>query len=314
MKIKDLTKVGNADGLEAIVSERAVREKKNGDQYFTGKLLDNTGVVNFTCWSIELFNTFQTGNAVILSNSSMGEYNGDLQMTVKTASVIPVSRAEAAGIIPVSPMTLVQLDDYFESIVKIMTDKIPDIAVGINKMQADGTLDKFKLYPAAMRIHQAYLRGLYEHSISVTRLASRCMGVYDERAGVNNMNGTILLLGALFHDIGKIWEYEMGPLGLVSDVSVIGGLSGHHFLGAEYLKKIFYDILTPIELNKLIHIILAHHGRKEWGSPVEPRIMEAFIVHHCDMIDGAFERYTEVQSEDRWIWNKGNDTILNPIV
>ena len=65
------------------------------------------------------------------------------------------------------------------------------------------------------------------------------------------------------------------------------GLSGHIFLGAEIISKFIKEIEDfPHELEeKLIHLVLSHHGMKEYGSPVEPQIKEAEILHYLDILD-----------------------------
>ena len=34
----------------------------------------------------------------------------------------------------------------------------------------------------------------------------------------------------------------------------------------------------------LQHLILSHHGHREWGSPVEPSTPEAVLLHQADMM------------------------------
>jgi 3'-5' exoribonuclease len=59
---------------------------------------------------------------------------------------------------------------------------------------------------------------------------------------------------------------------------------------------------------KLRHIVLAHHGRKEWGSPVEPMTPEALLVHHADDLDAKLDymvaRRDEAVTEDDWTWDR----------
>lgn len=43
-----------------------------------------------------------------------------------------------------------------------------------------------------------------------------------------------------------------------------------------------------VDLMLIEHIILSHHGRKEWGSPVEPQTVEAWAVHAADMMSSQF--------------------------
>jgi 3'-5' exoribonuclease len=39
---------------------------------------------------------------------------------------------------------------------------------------------------------------------------------------------------------------------------------------------------TREELDLLHHLILSHHGKVEFGAPVEPMTLEAELLHHAD--------------------------------
>ena len=36
------------------------------------------------------------------------------------------------------------------------------------------------------------------------------------------------------------------------------------------------------DVERIVHIVLSHHGMKEWGSPVLPCSQEAMLVHMLD--------------------------------
>ena len=58
---------------------------------------------------------------------------------------------------------------------------------------------------------------------------------------------------------------------------------------------------------KLRHILLSHHGKREWGSPVDPMTPEALAVHEADDTDAKVEymiaRRRDAVTEDDWIWD-----------
>ena len=39
---------------------------------------------------------------------------------------------------------------------------------------------------------------------------------------------------------------------------------------------------SPRELDLLLHLVLSHHGRLEFGAAVEPMTLEAEILHYAD--------------------------------
>lgn len=159
--------------------------------------------------------------------------------------------------------------------------------------------------PAAKFHHQAYLGGLLEHSVNV---AKRALGMAIDP----HLNRDIILAGALLHDIGKIEEYSYIDS---IEVAEIGNLAGHISLGYFLVRSAITQIDEfPSELaTQLLHIILSHHGRQEWGSPVEPATGEALIVHHADILDAQLfqlaragedfpdTRITYSKSLNRWV-------------
>ena len=69
-------------------------------------------------------------------------------------------------------------------------------------------------------------------------------------------------------------------------------------MGAELPKKYVSDEeATSEEIEMLQHIILSHHGKLEWGSPVEPATIEAIIVHHVDNLDAKVYAFSDELSQ-----------------
>jgi 3'-5' exoribonuclease len=154
----------------------------------------------------------------------------------------------------------------------------------------------YRQAPAAMKIHQAYLRGLWEHSVRVAELAKGIAGHYPA------INRDLVLTGALLHDLGKIEEYSFDRgIKFTTD----GRLLGHIILGIELLIEEMAKIPDfPRELrSKLLHIITSHHGKYEWQSPKRPKLMEALVIHYADVMDAElyqFEQAKENHLEDEW--------------
>ncbi len=130
----------------------------------------------------------------------------------------------------------------------------------------------------AKTVHHAYLGGLLEHTLSVARL---CLTLCDRYP---NLDRETLLVGAVFHDLGKAWEIEGG---LVSDYTDEGKLLGHILIGLEKLEPHLAKIADlPRELAlHFKHIVISHHGQYEFGSPKLPVTAEAMVLHHADNLD-----------------------------
>ncbi|NPA76070.1 MAG: HD domain-containing protein [Euryarchaeota archaeon] len=138
--------------------------------------------------------------------------------------------------------------------------------------------ERFRLAPAAVHHHSAYVHGLLHHTVNVARIAQGAARNYP-------VDRDVLITGALLHDVGKVEEYEFAPE--ISE-SVDGYLMGHIYMGARMVEKACEALDIPEELRKkVVHIILSHHNRVNfgWGSARDPMTAEAFIVAYADNMD-----------------------------
>jgi 3'-5' exoribonuclease len=94
----------------------------------------------------------------------------------------------------------------------------------------------------------------------------------------------ILLLGALFHDLGKVDEFVCQP---AVEQTPAGGLIGHIVLGVMMFRKLLEPIgdVPPAWALEIEHLIVSHHGEKEFGSPEVPKTPEAMVLHIVDLLD-----------------------------
>jgi 3'-5' exoribonuclease len=137
---------------------------------------------------------------------------------------------------------------------------------------------QFIEWPGAEFYHHAYVGGLLEHTWSVARHAVHSLDVYP------GLNADLVLAGAILHDLGKIKELANPAC---PQRSVPGGLLGHIVLGWDMVREEARALEFPDEqlLMALEHIIIAHHGAEEFGSPITPRTPEALLVYYLDEID-----------------------------
>jgi 3'-5' exoribonuclease len=140
----------------------------------------------------------------------------------------------------------------------------------------------FAQAPAAKSMHHVFLGGLLEHTLSVAGMAMRSCNHYPE------LNRDLVLAGVLLHDLGKTAELTYRRSFGYSDA---GNLIGHISLEAEWINRAVARIPGFPETLRLLvlHIVLSHHGRLEFGSPVVPKTPEALLVHYLDDLDGKLE-------------------------
>lgn len=143
--------------------------------------------------------------------------------------------------------------------------------------------------PAASRMHHAMQTGWLEHIWSMTRLAAlvgRHYAAYYEDLDPP-LRTDILTIAAVLHDIGKAVElsYERNA---EATYTVEGRLLGHIVMGRDMIREAAAGIEPAIDeetLMRLEHAVLSHHGRMEFGSPVTPQTLEAFLLAEIDDMD-----------------------------
>lgn len=158
---------------------------------------------------------------------------------------------------------------------------------------------RFRRAAAARGYHHARRGGLVEHTAGVMRTAEVICTAYPQ------LNRDLLLAGALFHDCGKMWENSYPEHGLSMPYTDAGELLGHISLGIEVINKLWGFVCTPerkeawaalspateqVRLH-LLHLVAAHHGSLEFGSPVVPKTPEALALNHADDLDAKMEMF-----------------------
>ena len=141
--------------------------------------------------------------------------------------------------------------------------------------------------PAATMIHHAYLRGLLEHTLNICRICDKLGELYEE------LHRDLLIAGAVFHDVGKTYEYDSGP---AFQRTTYGELVGHLAIGDNIVVQLAREIPDfPAEkVWQLRHLVLSHHGTMEFGSPVLPKSLEGLLLHYADNIDAKVGTFRQV--------------------
>ena len=143
--------------------------------------------------------------------------------------------------------------------------------------------------PAARHNHHAFVGGLLEHTLSVTRSAVFLTDKYADYYPEMNppLDRSMAVAGAVLHDIGKLRELDQRPEGTV--YTAAGALVGHLLMGRDVVREASLSHPLPGDmLLRLEHLIIAHQRLPEWGSPKPPMTPEALIVHYCDDLDAKF--------------------------
>ena len=265
-----------------LVQGKEIRSTREGKPYLALRLADRTGSVEARLWDgvADIESEFDRDD-VVKVEALVESYRGRPQLKLKR-----VRRAQADEF---------TLEDYLATTaqdVEALYTELLEVARGLANPHLQQLLlavledpelaPRLKQAPGAKTLHHAYRGGLLEHVVSLCRLSKLAAQNYPE------MDLDLLLVGAVLHDLGKVYElsYERSL-----DYTTEGNLLGHIAIALELLGRKM-DALPgfPAELRTLVqHMLLSHHGRLEFGSPVIPKLPEAVLLHYLDDIDSKME-------------------------
>lgn len=270
------------------------RTTKNGKQYRQLTLRDLRGNT-ITARQFDLphreMNMPQAGN-VVLIKGLIEEYQNNLYIKLTCAELDETAPLDAFVIS--TRHNIVELEDLFWNLMNKVQH--PGLHALLYKCFTNDIIEQFRCWPAAVRHHGAVVGGLLEHTVNVSLITQFLAILYP-------CNHELALAGALLRDIGKLQELEEQPgKGFTPD----GTMFGHIFLGTQYVEQHAKHVIEMDEAMRLdlLHIILAHHGTKEFGSPVCPATIEALIVHLADTTEakltGLLDHCDRTSTSDGW--------------
>ncbi|MFQ5863124.1 MAG: 3'-5' exoribonuclease YhaM family protein [Candidatus Brocadiales bacterium] len=289
--IKQL-KAGGAVNEVFLLRSREVRSYGNGKLYIQAQLADKTGAIGAVMWDVDAAQIESFGKDGFLRVQGLvKEYKNKLQLEIKDFSreLIPPSLEE---LLPTAEKDIEELKKELEGIIDSVKD--PHLSQLLKLFLADEDIScRLSSCPASVSYHHAYLGGLLDHIVSVTKLA---MKVADHYHPI--LNRDLLVTGMILHDIGKLRELSYQGGFQYTDQ---GRLVGHIVTGVLMVEEKAAKIKGfPAELLDLVrHIILSHHGDADTNSPRTPMTAEALAVHYLDNLDAKLQGFSRIVSEDR---------------
>ncbi|MFA6033179.1 MAG: HD domain-containing protein, partial [Myxococcota bacterium] len=279
-----------------LVKYKATPLKKNGDPYINLMLVDNTGEVEAKVWdnARELDKVFEK-NDFILVDAKAGLYQGKMQLRVDAIRKVDDREITISDFLPVSENDIDLM--WSEATVLLGTVKNPGLVRLLGAILGDEHMVRaIRTAPAAKEIHHSYIGGLLEHSLGMMKMADRICPLYPVA------DRDLVLVGCFLHDIGKTRELFFER---AFDYTDEGRLVGHIVGGVEILDEKFRECGgVPADLSMhLKHIILAHHGQLDFGSPKRPKTVEALVISMLDDLDARLNSWRGIfnrEPGDRW--------------
>ena len=276
-----------------LCTQKDVRQGRGGDLYISLSLQDKTGLVRGRIFNdaARLRDEFDNGEFVKVQGRT-DLFNGRVQLLVEKIRRIHPDQDKAQGFreedcVLCAARPVEEMWSELQGLIQHVRD--PHVRELLQRVTTEHA-DKLRIWPAAQTVHHAYRSGFLEHILSVARSAL----VLGTSYGANH---DLLTAGALLHDIGKLEELDYDRS---TSYSREGNLVGHVALGTMMVRAAMMSIpeFPDILRTQIEHLIVSHHGRKEFGAPVEPMTIEAMILSAADDLDAKINQMRQALAED----------------
>jgi len=275
--------VSEAEGgaIEGFCIIKSVQVKTNikGSAYLDLVLTDCEGEMDAKLWD---YNAAQHGvyeeNQVVKIRGSVNLWKDAEQLKIdKIRIASDEDGVDMARLIPCAPFDpewmYQQLYDTAEGFLDDDLRRLTQYLLKDNK-------ERLLRAPAAVKLHHATRGGLLHHTYTLVQAAKALSPLYPA------LDAELVYAGAILHDIAKLREMDVGPLGLAGSYTPAGQLLGHITMGVAMVGSACELLDIPEELCVLVqHMLLSHHGVPEYGSPRPPMFPEAEMLAELDMLD-----------------------------
>lgn len=280
--------------VHAQIDDLIRKEDRNGKPYYELKLRDSGDNFSLKAWNnspnFTRCEELTRGQAVeIEGDFALGSYGIDAARW----NLRHLNDAEATELFAGDEASRITNDEDFELVTQLVA------SIGDPRLQAltatflADFAARFRRAAAARSNHHAFRGGLLRHTAQMMKSADGIAAIYPR------LNRDLLLAGALFHDSGKLWEMCPPEQGFEVPRELRGELLGHISIGIELVNALWRKVGTDEWKNlqppsedvrlHLLHLVAAHHGELQYGSPVEPKTPEAIALHYIDNLDARLE-------------------------
>ncbi len=292
MPLPDLKRAPVGERLQDPLLVLDVEQKTYGDKECTVLTLGNASgrLATAPFWGADqLVVAGITKSDVVQVIAEVDQYRGRRQLKVTSIRPLPKGSVDRHQLLP----SVGDVSGYWKTL-DAWRDEVqrPRLKAVLAAFYDDDAFRRdYQECPASLAGHHAELGGLLKHTCEVASIARQITRVC-------HANWELVLAGALLHDIGKLESYRWDGAFEYTDC---GSLMGHVVLGALMLERRIARIdprpCTDQEFMLLQHLILSHHGKLEFGAPVQPMTLEAEVLHYADNASAKTASMTEVLAD-----------------
>jgi len=266
-----------------VLTNKQFAAASTGKYYIKAFVSDASGQLVARMWNTtrEIFNWLPDSGFVKV-RGRIENYQSNLQFIIESVGPAKDGSYDVADLVAHTKKDIPQMCAKLHEMLGNIRNR--HLRALVRAYQDDGSLmDNFYKAPAAMSFHHAYLGGLLEHTVNAMQVADAMMPFYP------GLNRDLVIAGIFLHDIAKTWElcYECA-FGYTDSGQLVGHIVKSAIWVEHKAREAAAKLGEPIPQNLvdvLQHIILAHHGTYEFGSPRTPSTPEAIAVHAIENMD-----------------------------
>jgi 3'-5' exoribonuclease len=276
-----------------LCSQKEERQMRSGGSFLALELRDRTGVVRATVFDdVEKYREEFEEDDFVKVEGRVRAYQGRNELLLTRIRRVHPDTDRPQGFreedcLPVAPRPA---DEMWQELLQRIQAVGDEGIRGLLSRIVTENEDRLRTWPAARTVHHAYQSGLLEHILDVARAGRALAEAY-------GANPDLVFAGAVLHDIGKLQELEFSRVG---SYSFEGNLVGHITLGLMMVREAAKGLASLPERTRTLveHLVASHHGSLEFGSPVQPMTVEAFILAAADDLDAKLHQVRRAVRED----------------
>ena len=286
-----------------LVESTEVKQRSGAEPYLKLTVQDCVGGLEARIWDYESGMERHLSPGTIVSvTAEIDRFRNQIQLKIHEYFIREeIDHKEEQELYRCSPREPAEIEEELRMALRPETDPDTDLKTGVHNpwlikllkryFRDEAWWRKFSTWPASKMYHHGYKHGLMEHTGNMLQLAAALANT----PSCHDMDMDIVLTGIFLHDSGKIDEYNY--TGGIISFSDFGELIPHIASGFVHFNKMCDQIEDfPNDLRvKIGHIILSHHKKLEWGSPVQPKTKEAAFIHYIDAIDSDLQTCREAE-------------------
>jgi 3'-5' exoribonuclease len=260
--------------LPCLITKCEMGRTAKGTPYLSLTLEDSSGVLDAKFWNLteEQAGKYASGQ-IVQAEGDLIFHRNAAQLRVRHLNVL--ENEDMLEYVRSAPASREAMREEVLNLVDSMKDEqIQAVTLGVLERAGD----KFYIYPAATKNHHNFVGGLAWHTLTMARAAQALLPLYPF------LDRDLLLAGILLHDLGKTEELS-DPI--LPEYTTTGNLVGHISLASGWIDEAAAQAGVQDEetIALLKHMVLSHHGKLEYGSPVLPMVPEAEMLTLLDNMD-----------------------------